>query len=115
MKSLILAIGLLTVLAEAEVIECPAKHNDARLVGAAVYEGEQKEAELMGTARKVFSGIDADFGFNRGDVKWLACRYDPAAVRWYRMDPAATQCALKVRGTAGGKVTAVLRCKRGPD
>lgn len=111
MKAAILAVVLLASDAQAEMVECPAKHQGARLVGAGMYEGEQKEAELMGGARKVRRGVDADFGFNRGDVKWLACVYEPAAVRWYRLSPAATQCELKTREGAQGKVTAVVRCK----
>jgi len=111
MKTLILAVGLLAVPAQAEVIECPVKHQEARLAGAGMYEGEQKEAELMGAPTRVPGGIDAEFGFNRSDVKWLACQYEGKVVRWFRVRAEVTRCDLEKREAARGKVTAKLRCK----
>ena len=70
-------MGLIAGIARAEVIECPATHKGARLIGASMYEGERKEAELMGGRKKVSGGMDVDYGFNRGDVKWVACWYNP--------------------------------------
>jgi hypothetical protein len=111
MKAAILAMTLVAGDAQAEVVNCPALHKGARLVGAGMYEGDQKEAELIGAARKVRGGFDADFGFSRGDVRWLACVYEPEVVHWYRLSPALTRCELKTRGATPGKVTATVRCK----
>lgn len=58
MKAALLVLGLAAGMAQAEVIECSAKHQGARLVGASMYEGEQKEAELMGGRKKVRGGWD---------------------------------------------------------
>lgn len=111
MKVLILAITLTTGSALAEVIECPATHQGARLVGAGMYEGEQKEAELAGVRKRTQVGVDVEYGFNRGDVKWVACWYEPATPRWYRVSPAAIWCGLRERTERPGQVTAVVRCK----
>ncbi|MCA1246983.1 STY0301 family protein [Massilia sp. MS-15] len=110
MKFAILSFSLIAYGAQAEVFKCPAVHQGARLIGAGMHEGRQKEAELMGASRKVPGGIDADFGFKHGDVKWLACQYEPKTVRWYRVSLAATRCELRQRGDAPGKVAATVRC-----
>ena len=94
-----------------QIIECPATQQQKRLIGASMYEGAHKEAELMGGRKRVPGGVDVDYGFNRGDVKWVACWYEPATPRWYHVDPAATRCDLKERGEAPGKMTATVRCK----
>lgn len=110
MKTIILAIALAAGAAQAEMIECPAMHQGAQPVGGGMYEGDEK-VELMGGARKARGGVDADFGFNRGDVKWVACRYETNETLWIRVSPAATRCDLKKRGEAPAKVRVVVRCK----
>lgn len=94
-----------------QVIDCPATHQGKRLIGASMYEGAQKEAELLGGRKRVRGGVDVDYGFNRGDVKWVACWYEPTTPRWYPVNPAATRCDLKERDVAPRKVTATVRCK----
>lgn len=111
MKSILLALGLVAGVANAEVIECPSEHRGARLIGASMYEGEQKKYELMGGRKKVAGGVDVDFGFNRGDVKWVACWYEPTTPRWYRVSLAATRCDLREREIMPGKMKAIVRCK----
>lgn len=110
MRTAILTIAIAAGTAHAQLIECPAKHQDARLTNAGVYMREEK-VELMGAPRRVPGGTDADFGFNRGDVKWLACQYEGATVRWYRLSAKATRCDLKKRDDAHGKVKATVQCK----
>jgi hypothetical protein len=110
MRTVILAVVLVAGTAHAELIECPAKHQNARLTNAGVYMREER-VELMGAPKRVPGGTDADFGFNRGDVKWLACQYETATVRWYRLSAKATRCELKKRGGARGKVTVTVLCK----
>lgn len=111
MKAAAFALVLLGGAGQAEVIECPAAHQGARLIGAGMHQGEQKEAELMGERKRVRGGIEAKYGFNRGDVKWVACWYAPATPRWYPVSPTATRCELKERETTPGRMTAVVRCK----
>ena len=110
MKTALLALALVALDARAEVVECPARQEGARLVGAGIHEVNEK-VELMGAPRKVRGGVDADFGFYRGDVKWLACVYETGPVRWFRLSPEATKCELKQRDVAPKKVTATVRCK----
>lgn len=111
MKSILLALCLVAGMANAEVIECPSKHQGARLIGASMYEGEQKKYELMGGRKEVAAGFDVHYGFNRGDVKWVACWYEPTTPRWYRVSPAATRCDLTEREVTPGKMKAIVRCK----
>lgn len=110
MKAAALVLGLAAGMAQAEVIKCSAKHQGARLVGASMYEGEQKEAELMGGRKKVRGGWDVEFGFHGGEVKWVACWYEPATARWHQVSPAAKRCDLKERTTKAAGVTAKVEC-----
>lgn len=110
MKTAILTMALAASTAHADLVECPATQQGARLTNAAMYMREEK-VELMGAPRREPGGIDADFGFTRGDVKWLACKYEAATMRWYRLSAKATRCDLEKRGDAGGKVTATVLCK----
>lgn len=110
MMTVALAIGLIAGSAPGQVVECPAEHEGARLIGAAMYHRDEK-AELVGGPQKVPGGFDVDYGFNRGDVKWVACWYKPKTPVWYRVSPAATRCHLTERTVSRGLVTAVVRCK----
>ncbi len=109
MSTLLLALAVAAGSAN-QVVECPATHQGKRLTGAGMYEGEDK-IELMGAPRRVQGGSDNDFGFNRGDVKWVACWYERSTPIWYRISPAVTHCDVKERGAAPGKVSAIVRCK----
>lgn len=111
MKALIITAAMLASGAYAEVIECPAQERNARLIGASMYEGEKKEHELVGMSKEKPNGFDVEFGFNRGDAKWLACWYEPIEPKWYRVSAEATGCVLRQRQTLTGKVTAVVECK----
>ena len=111
MSSLIFAMAMAAAAVRPEVIECPATHLGKRLVGAGMYAGEQKEAELMGGRKQVRGGVAVNFGFNSGDAKWVACWYEQSPPVWHRVRPAATQCDLTEREFAPGKVKAVVRCK----
>lgn len=111
MKTAILATAVLAGAVHAEVIECPAKHEGARLLGAAVYAGEDKRYELVGARKSVRNGMDAEYGFHRGDAKWVACWYEPETPKWYKVDYAVTSCVLKEREAPSGRVISVVRCK----
>lgn len=110
MSAILLALAIAAG-GQHQVVECPATHEGKRLIGASMYEGAQKAAELMGGRKRVRGGVDVDYGFNRGDVKWVACWYEPATPRWYRITDAATKCDLKERDAGPRKVTAAVRCK----
>lgn len=101
------------VVAPVEIIDCPATHQGIQLIGASMYAGRQMEAELMGSRKKVNGGMNVDYGFSRGDVKWVACWYKPATPLWYQISPAATRCNLIERNVTSGKVRATVRCKYG--
>lgn len=111
MIAALLVFGLAAGVAQAKVIECPATHQGARLIGAGMYEGEQKEIELMGGRQKVRGGWDVDYGFNGGEVKWVACWYEPATPLWRQVSPAAHRCDLKERTAASGQVAARVSCR----
>lgn len=111
MKALILTAAVLAGAARAEVIECPAKYKGARLLGAAVYAGKDKQYELVGARTSVRNGVDAEYNFNRGDTKWVACWYAPATPKWHRIAPGITSCVLKERENRQRRVTAVVTCK----
>jgi hypothetical protein len=109
MSALLFALSVAAAPAP-QVIQCPPAHQGKRLTGAGVYEGQQR-IELMGAPRRVPGGIDTDFGFNHGEVKWLACWYEPATPVWHQISPKATRCELKQREPSSGRITAVVRCK----
>jgi hypothetical protein len=109
MRVAALALSLVVGIAQAEVIECQQKHEGARLVGASIYEGPQKEHELMGGRKEVRGGQDVHFGFNGGEMKWLACWYKPATPVWLKVDSAAKRCDLRER-TVAGKVAVKVTC-----
>jgi hypothetical protein len=111
MKAAVLALGLAAGLAQAEVIECPARHAGAPLLGASMYEGAQKQYELMGESKEVRGGLDVHFGFDAHKVKWLACWYGKGdVVEWRQVSAGATKCALRERKARGGEVSVRLSC-----
>jgi hypothetical protein len=109
MKAAILALGMAAVPAQAEVIECPLKHQGAPLIGASMYEGVQKQYELMGKRTEVRGGQDVDFKFDAGNVKWVACWYGLDTPVWYRVRPGVTRCDVRERG-APGQVAVKISC-----
>ena len=111
MKAALLAIILVSGAVRAEVIDCPAKNSGARLIGAGMFEGDGKQYELMGELKMVRSGYDVRFGFNSGEVRWIACRYENTAARWYRVSASAKHCILKQRTVESRQVTASVQCK----
>lgn len=111
MKAALIAIILVSGAVQAEVIECPAKNLGARLVGAGMFEGNVKQYELMGEPKMVRGGHDVRFGFNGGEVRWIACWYEPATARWYRVSASAKHCILKQRKVESRQVTASVQCK----
>lgn len=111
MMRLLLPLTLVAGAAHAEVIECPAQQAGARLLGAGMYEGKNKEAELIGDRKQMRNGQDIDFGFNGGEVKWVVCWYKPATPRWHQVSLEARHCALKERTSRQGKVSAKVICK----
>jgi hypothetical protein len=112
MKTALLALGLVVGAAQAEVIECQPQLDGARLVGGSVYEGPQKEYELMGGRKDVRGGVDVDFGFRGGETKWLACWYgEEGKVTWRQVSAGVKKCALRERKARGGEVSVTLTCK----
>jgi len=111
MKIALLAIILISGAVQAEVIECPAENFGARLIGAGMFEGDGKQHELMGEPKMVYGGHDVRFGFNGGEVRWIACWYQPTTARWYRVSPSAKHCILKQRKLESRRVTASVQCK----
>lgn len=107
MKAAVLALGLVAVPAQAEVIECPSKHQGVPLLGAGMYEGPQKQYELMGERKEVRGGQDVDFRFDADKVKWVACWYRSDAPVWYQVRPGVTRCEVKERGASGQVVVRV--------
>ncbi|WP_313703307.1 STY0301 family protein [Massilia sp.] len=101
MKAAILALGLALAPAQAEVIECPAKHQGVPLLGGSVYEGPQKQYELMGELKEVRSVQNGYFRFDADNVKWVACWYRPGAPVWHRVQPGVTRCEVQERGALG--------------
>jgi len=111
MKAALLAIILVSGAVQAEVIECPAKNFGARLIGAGMFEGDGKQYELMGEPKMVHGAHDVRFGFNDGEVRWMACWYKPTTARWYRVSASAKHCVLKQRTAESRQVTASVHCK----
>ena len=111
MKTALLAIILVSGTVQAEVIDCPAKNSGVRLIGAGIFEGDEKQHELMGEPKMVHGGHDVRFGFNGGEVRWIACWYEATAARWYRVSPSAKHCILKQRTLESCRVTASVQCK----
>ena len=111
MKAALLAIILGSGAVPAEVIDCPAKNSGARLIGVGMFEGDGRQYELVGKPKMVYGGHDVSFGFNGGEVRWIACWYKPTAARWYRVSPSAKHCILKQRILESRRVTASVQCK----
>jgi hypothetical protein len=111
MKAALLAIILVSGAVQAEAIECPAENSGARLIGAGIFEGDGKQYELMGEPKMVPGGHDVRFSFNGGEVRWIACWYEPTTARWYRVSLSAKHCVLKQRTLESRRVTASVKCK----
>lgn len=111
LKAALFAVCMAAGVAHAEVIECPATNLGARLLGAGMFQGEKKQYELMGEPNVVRGGHDVRFGFNDGDVKWVACWYTPATARWYRVSTRARTCTLKERTVGPRQVQASVECR----
>lgn len=112
MRAAILAMCLAAGAAQAEVIECQSKHEGAPLVGGSMYDGPKREFELMGDRKEVRGGADVDYGFNGGEVKWLACWYgEEGKVLWRQVSAGAKKCALRERKARGGGVSVTVVCK----
>jgi hypothetical protein len=111
MKAALLAVCLVAGIAHAEVIECSSTNLGARLLGAGMFQGEKKQYELMGEPMVVDGGHDVRFGFNDGDVKWVACWYEPATARWYWVSTRAKTCKLKERIVGRRQVQASVECR----
>lgn len=110
MKAAVLALGLVAMPAQAEVIECPAKHQGVPLLGASVFEGPQKQYELIGERKEVRGGQDVYFILGADKMTWIACWYKPDAPVWYRVRPGATRCEVQKRG-APGQVAVKVSCR----
>lgn len=111
MKAALLLLALAAPSTSAETIVCPAAYMGSRLLGAGMYTGERKEFELMGGRKEVRGGWDVDFGFNTGEVKWVACWYAVDKVIWHQVSLDAKRCDLRQRTTAKAGTTAAVTCK----
>lgn len=76
-----------------------------------MFEGDEKQCELMGETKTVHGGHDVRFGFNGDGVRWIACWYEPTTARWYRVSASAKHCILKQRTLESHRVTASVQCK----
>ncbi|HEX9173865.1 MAG TPA: STY0301 family protein [Telluria sp.] len=114
MRSLLVLL-LLASAARAQEVECPKRlpgieAPKARLTGAGMYQGAEKQYELVGERTNVAGGYDVQYGFRPNDIRWLACAYDEKYIWWEWMDPKTTSCKLQERKVAGG-VSVKLACK----